>query len=144
MKIKILLTLAATLLTFCAAGAIDFGALRHEADNSRTTVTSPGAPCNRDGEKFSEFIVRFTTDAEFAASRTRLGRMFALPSNADYRAKVITEGHEAGYIQWWQIVDNGKVKLSCRLGDGPTDYSYIFVRGDDGNWMLTDRITEDF
>ena len=109
----------------------------------QAAVTSPSAPCNRGDEPFSQFLVKFTTDGSFAKERTSLSPIFALKSIADYRALVVSSGHETGYIQTWQVVDPSRVKLVCGYDRSP-DYSYIFARGADGKWKLVDRVTEDF
>lgn len=140
MKLKLFLAMAVLALQAVAA---DYAAIRRDADTSQATVTSPGAECNRDAETFAEFIVKFTTDAAFAAERSKIAQIFALKSPADYRALVVTSGHEAGYVQMWKIIGPDRVKLVCGFAGAPADYGYIFTRKG-GKWMLVDRVTEEF
>ena len=136
-----LLTSLLALMIAVAASAADIPALRRAADASQAAVTSPSAPCNSGDEPFAQFLVKFTTDGSFAKERTSLSPIFALKSIADYRALVVSSGHETGYIQTWQVPS--RVKLVCGYDRSP-DYSYIFARGADGKWKLVDRVTEDF
>lgn len=123
--------------------AADFAALRREADASQAAVTSPSAACNRDGETFAEFIVKFTVDKAFNADRSKISSVFAINPIADYRALVVTSGHEAGYCQMWQDVGPDAVTLSCAYAGAPADYHYLFRR-QGGKWFLVDRVTPDF
>lgn len=126
-----------------AATAVDLASQRRDAEATQGVVTSPGAACNRDDEKFSDFLVRFTGDAAFHAGRSKVSKMFALKTPASYRALVVTEGHDSGYCQQWEIVGADRVKLVCGFAGAPADYSYLFTRTD-GKWFLVDRVTEDF
>jgi len=130
-------------LATAAIYATDYTRLRQEADASQATVMSPGAPCNHDAETFSEFLVKFTTDAGFNSERCDISAIFAIKPISDYRALVVTQGHEAGYMQLWETESASKVKLVCKYAGAPADYSYIFERHD-GKWRLIDRLTEDF
>lgn len=132
-----------TVATAAMLHAADYAALRREADASQAAVTSPSAACNRQGETFAEFIVRFTVDQGFNAERSKLQSMFAIKPIADYRALVVTSGHEAGYYQVWQNDGPDLVKLVCAYAGAPADYHYVFRR-QGGKWFLVDRITPDF
>lgn len=139
--------LAATLLTTAtiAANAADPAALRRTADASQAAITAPGAQCNQgEGETFAEFIVKFTVDSEFNAKRTRMSQVFALKPIANYKALVVTQGHEAGYYQRWNMPSADEVHLVCGFADAPVDFVYIFRRQADGTWLLVDRNTPDF
>lgn len=144
MTFKQILTAAVLMLTLAAhCHAADFAALRREADASQAAVTSPSAACNRDGETFAEFIVKFTVDKAFNADRSKISSVFAISPIADYRALVVTSGHQAGYCQKWCDVGADAVTLSCAYADAAPDYHYIFRR-QGGKWFLVDRITPDF
>ena len=124
--------------------AQDFAALRRAADDSQAMVTSPSAACNRgEGETFAEFLVKFTVDQAFNGQRSKIAKIFALKPIANYRALVVTSGHEAGYTQTWKIDGPDKVSLYCGFADAPADYHYLFQRAG-GEWTLVDRIVDDF
>ncbi|MCF0218256.1 MAG: hypothetical protein HUK14_00590 [Muribaculaceae bacterium] len=126
------------------ASAQDFAALRRTADESQAAVMSPSAACNRgEGEAFSEFLVKFTVDQPFNAERSKISKVFALKSIANYRALVVTSGHEAGYTQTWKIDGADRVSLYCGFADAPADYHYLFRRAG-GKWTLADRVVDDF
>lgn len=144
MTFKQIFTATAFVLTMAVQClAADFAALRREADASQAAVTSPSAACNREGETFAEFIVKFTVDKAFNADRSKISSVFAINPIADYRALVVTSGHEAGYCQMWQDVGPDAVTLSCAYAGSPADYHYLFRR-QGGKWFLVDRVTPDF
>lgn len=138
-------TLITAVLMFLAlaVSAADYAATRRDAEATQGAVTSPGAACNRDDERFADFLVKFTGDAAFHAERSKVSSMFALKSPSGYRALVITDGHDSGYCQMWEIVSADRVKLVCGFAGAPADYSYLFTRTA-GKWYLVDRVTEDF
>lgn len=140
-------TLIATLLLLIGlsldASAADFAKIRRDVEASQGAVTSPGAACNRADEKFCDFLVKFTADADFHARRSKVSKMFALKTPSSYRAMVVTDGHDSGYNQKWEIVGADRVKLVCGFADAPADYSFLFTRTS-GEWHLVDRVTEDF
>lgn len=131
-------------VSLCVSAA-DMAALRRQADASQAAVTAPGAQCNQgDGEKFAEFIVKFTVDPGFNGNRTRMSQVFALKPIANYKALVVSQGHDAGYTQVWKMPSADEVQLVCGYADAPADYVYIFRRQADGTWQLIDRTTPDF
>ncbi|MBD5186334.1 MAG: hypothetical protein HDS92_06985 [Bacteroidales bacterium] len=139
----IILAMVMAVAVATQALAADLAALRRQTDASQAAVTSPSAPCNKEAESFSEFIVKFTVDEAFNASRSKISSMFALKPVADYRALVVTTGHDAGYYQQWQEIGADSVVLACAYAGAPADYHYVFRR-QGGKWYLVDRITPDF
>ncbi len=140
---SLFIAMAMAVVTALSALGADYAALRREADASQAAVTSPSAPCNSRAETFAEFIVKFTVDEAFNAERSKISPMFAIKPIANYRALVVTSGHEAGYYQVWQEKGPDMVKLACAYADSPADYLYIFRRQGD-KWFLVDRVTPDF
>lgn len=140
---RTLLAVAAAIFTTLGALSADYAALRREADASQAAVTSPSAPCNRGEETFAEFLVKFTVDKEFNAARSKIAGVFAINPIADYRALVVTSGHNAGYCQMWNAAGPDSVTLVCAFAGAPADYHYVFRR-QGGKWFLVDRVTPDF
>jgi hypothetical protein len=115
-----------------------------DVNESVQTMMGTSQPWNR-GESFVSFIAKFSTDAEFMKSRTKLSAeqqtQFAhllVPSNFEAQTPFEKEGNDDSkfFYQMWGEMQFSTVHLDCGWVDSYYSHTFEFKRVG-GKWHLT-------